>query len=243
MFKQVNGFLNKTKTGEVSIVTSIYNGEDANKEIQENVVTSLENFGFKKMDGKNDAWLQYRIACNGNSKEEKSSLSEIITNKERVRVLLNKEGDNVSILEATGIKNTDIMVHVKKAEEKESVFYGYMNILKDDNSEIYAIGLNTSVKTSAEESDNLISYVTTLGFKESNSTNDEYKNFSYWINKPSDYEKEMLKDVENGRYKYTVNVVSYGANISRIASIRSIEEVGEKPNVEEASALNEEADF
>ena len=48
MTKTVKGFINKGKKGSYGISTSVYNGQDAIKDVQEKVIASLEAFGFKK---------------------------------------------------------------------------------------------------------------------------------------------------------------------------------------------------
>lgn len=243
MIKQVNGFINKMKKDGVSIVTSVYNGEDTNKEIQSNIINSLENFGFSKIDSKNEQWMQYRIKVNGNNEEEVDSLIEVSERKERNRITLHKNNDKITVLDITSLKTNETK-HIMDFEEQDVSFYGFVNVIKDDEEEIKAIGLNTSVKVDTEESDNFISYLTSLGYKEGNSNNEEFKNFTFWVNRPSDYEKELVSSIENGRFKYTVVIHNFkDSSVNKIASLKNIEEIEVNVDKEKASEIEEEAEF
>lgn len=236
MFKIVKGFVNTDKKGKnFKVVTSVYNGEDSDKEIQEKVINSLESFGFKSQKGKSDTWMNFSVEITGNNEAELEKLKEIAKSKKRVTITVVDKEDEVSVTDI--IDTDDEIVSVMEREEEEKTFYGYLNL-----SDYGSIRLNTSVKiVDNEDAENIIAYYEQIGFKEGESKNDEFKNFNMWINKPSEAEKEMIG--ETGRYKYTINIATYRNDASRILGITSVEEIEESVSKEEKEEIEEEADF
>lgn len=238
MNKTIKGFVNKTKKGTLSVTTSVFNGRDADKDIQENIIASLEKFGFKKGKSNNENWLQFNVYINDNSKDEMERVEEVIAAKSRVSVNLNKRAgekdDLISIVSV--VDSNDEVVYVMENEEKEKTLFGYINIL--DNG---AMAISSSVAVNDEEVESKVRELTSMGFNEGASKNDDWRGFTWWNNKPTDYEKELVS--ESDKYKYTLKINSYRDGVSSIDSLISVEPIEGAPSTEEKTEAEDEADF
>lgn len=239
MIKTVKGFINKGKKGSTySVSTSVYNGADADKNVQEKVLASNENFGFKKGESKNDDWINLSLWVNDLTEDEKKRLEDVSSEKKRLTITLckrkDKKGDTFGIVSI--VDSNDETVYIMEGTEKEISYYGYINKLENN-----AIAISTSVKVDDEEVDKKIGFLTSIGFNEGESKNENWRSFSYWINKPSEYELELIKG--NGRYKYTLKVVEFRDNIAKIDSLISLEEIQENVSDDEKSKADDEAEF
>ncbi len=240
MTKTVKGFINKGKKGSYGISTSVYNGQDAIKDVQEKVIASLEAFGFKKSESKNNDWLSYSLWVNDLTEDEKQRLEDAIgSDKKRISITLSrrkdKKGNTFGIVSIADV-NTNDTTYIMKADEKEVSLYGYINKL--DNG---SVALSTSVKVDDKEIDDRVASLLAIGYNEGESKNENYRNFSMWLNKPTEYEQELIK--ENGRYKYTLKVVEFRDNISKIDRLISVEEIEENASEEDKNKAEDEAEF
>lgn len=239
MIKTVKGFINKGKKGSTfSIAVSVYNGADADKVIQEKIINSYENFGFKKGESKNDEWISLSLWASDITTEEKERLVRSLPEKKRVTVTISKrkdkKGDTFGIV--SFIDNNDETHNIMEGSEKELSLYGYINKL-DNNS----IALSTSVKVDDENVDNKVNNLLAIGFTEGESKNENWRSFSLWINKPSEYEQELVK--ENGRFKYTLKVIEHRDNITKIDSLIAIEDIPDNVSDEDKTKADDEAEF
>jgi len=92
--KEIKGFININK-GKLTITSSVYNGEDTDTKIQENVIKGLENFGFtkSKKEPKGD-WLNYLLFVDNLDEEVYEKISEIdFETHKRVKVLISVDDD------------------------------------------------------------------------------------------------------------------------------------------------------
>ncbi len=240
MTKTVKGFINKGKKGSYGISTSVFNGSDATKEVQEKVIASLENFGFKKSESKNSDWLSYSLWVSDLTEDEKKRLEDATgTEKKRVSITLSrrkdKKGDTFGIVSIADI-NTNDTSYIMEANEKELTYYGYINKLENGS-----IALSTSVKVDDEDVENKITLLKAIGYNEGESKNENYRSFSMWLNKPSEYEQELIK--ENGRFKYTLKVAEFRDNIIKVDSLISVEEIEDNATDEDKNKAEDEAEF
>ena len=249
MLKKVKGLIVQAKD-EIKILTSVYAGSGADENIKNNVVKGLENFKFTHQEStKQSDFLNYVVTVNGNSSEEMAKLKDVIASKSRQEIQLGLLDDKVYIINIESIaKKDDENFESKKIDimgcKDETVKYlGFINLLQKENG-TSSIGMILSTKN--DDSDKIKEFES-LGFKKMVNTNPEYANsewssYSGWINKPTEYEVNVLESLdpdENGKYKkrgiISLNISDYGV-FKNINQLISIEDIPEKVDATEAEA-------
>jgi len=249
MLKKVKGIIVQTKDKKILVKTSVFNGNGVDEKIKENIVKGLTNFKFElSSNQKSSDWESYETEITANSSSEIESLKEVLNKRSEITLGKTEEDEVIIVkVETLGKKGDEefkpTVVDVMSSKQETVKYLGLATLIEKEFKDYTQSSIGLIVSTKKDDDEKIIEFES-LGFKALPASEgyeeSEWVSFSTWLNKISDEEISLMKELEadeNDKHKkrgiISLEISDFGT-FKKIDKIVSIEDIPEAVDASEA---------